>query len=134
MRIRADAGLRNDESNVPRETVVSPSVPSRFCAGSNASAGLIRRARNSSRLDVLSASGDDKLIPHVVWQNLHPLLETDSQRLLTLLDSDDLRKSPAIAPLMPRIVDRVVATRDPGSIVALVNLLIGEAKSDPSTL
>jgi putative heme-binding domain-containing protein len=85
-------------------------------------------------LDVLSASGDDKLIPRVVWQNLHPLLETDSQRLLTLLDADNLRKSPAIAPLMPRVVDRIVATHDPESIVALVNLLIGEAKSDPATL
>src|SRR5204862_1817428 len=28
-------------------------------------------------LDVLAHCGDDKLIPHIVWQNLHPLLEKD---------------------------------------------------------
>ena len=25
-------------------------------------------------VEVLANAGDDKLIPHIVWQNLHPLL------------------------------------------------------------
>ena len=85
-------------------------------------------------LDVLNASGEDQLIPHVVWQNLHPLLEEHSGRFLELIANDDFKQSPAIAALMPRVIDRVLGGRHPAAIGALVNLLVSEAKSDPAGL
>ncbi len=35
-------------------------------------------------LQVLSACGEDKLIPAIVWQNLHPLLEENADRFLRI--------------------------------------------------
>src|SRR5262249_46802864 len=35
-------------------------------------------------LDVLASCGEDKLIPAIVWQNLHPLLEDQADSLLQL--------------------------------------------------
>ena len=85
-------------------------------------------------LDVLTASGDDKLIPHVVWQNLHPLLEDHSGRFLQWIATDEFKQSPAIAILMPRVIDRVLGGRHPAAIAALVNLLVSETKSDRGDL
>jgi putative heme-binding domain-containing protein len=38
-------------------------------------------------VDVLATCGHDKIIPAIVWSNLHPLLETDGARFVTLLKS-----------------------------------------------
>jgi hypothetical protein len=85
-------------------------------------------------LDVLVASGDDKLIPHVVWQNLHPLLEDGGQHYLELTAEEPYKQSPAVAALMPRVIDRVLGGRHAASIGALVQSLAAEAASDPATL
>jgi putative heme-binding domain-containing protein len=85
-------------------------------------------------LEVLARSGDDKLIPHVVWQNLHPLLEDQSQRFLRLIAHNDLRHSPALVAMMPRVIDRVVGGRHPESIAALVAVLSDEATLEPQGL
>jgi putative membrane-bound dehydrogenase-like protein len=74
----------------------------------------------STLLDVLREAGDDKLIPHIVWQNLHPLLETQSDKFLERLKADGL--NPNLAGLMPRVVDRLLAAPkvDPGIIGSLL--------------
>jgi putative heme-binding domain-containing protein len=84
-------------------------------------------------LEVLLVSGDDKLIPHVVWQNLHPLLEDGGGRYLELAASGKYQH-PAIAALMPRVIDRVLGSRHAPSIAALVQSLAAEVGSDPATL
>src|SRR4029077_6157516 len=38
--------------------------------------------------DVLAHCGQDKLIPSIAWNNLHPLLETESARFVSLLKLD----------------------------------------------
>ena len=58
-------------------------------------------------LDVLSNSADDKLIPHIVWQNLHPLLEANTDQFLKDL-ADGYLKSKPVTDLMPRVVDRIL--------------------------
>jgi putative membrane-bound dehydrogenase-like protein len=75
--------------------------------------------------DVLTHCGDDKLIPHIVWQNLHPLLEKDGERFLTLAAKADLAKSPGLAKVLPRAVDRILGnpTGDPTAVVAFINKL-----------
>ena len=76
-------------------------------------------------LDVLNHSGDDKLIPHVVWQNLHPLLEDHADEFLGILEKTDLGKSPQLAALMPRVTDRILGRKqtDPALIAGLFGVL-----------
>jgi hypothetical protein len=38
--------------------------------------------------DVLAHCGQDKLIPSIAWNNLHPLLETDGMRFVSLITSE----------------------------------------------
>ncbi len=38
---------------------------------------------------IASGCGDDPLIPHIVWQNLLPLLETQSGRFVAAVDAGD---------------------------------------------
>jgi putative membrane-bound dehydrogenase-like protein len=58
---------------------------------------------------VLANAGDDKLIPHIVWQNLHPLLATDSDAFLAEVKKYDLKATPSLAKILPRAVERIAA-------------------------
>src|SRR5439155_23194446 len=64
--------------------------------------------------DVLAHCGQDKLIPSIAWNNLHPLLETDAARFVSWIVSQGrparparIQKnlSPALAALAPRVVE-----------------------------
>lgn len=83
-------------------------------------------------LAVLSACGEDKLIPVIVWQNLHPLLEERAGELLARVEKLELSKSPNLALLMPRIVERILARRqnDAGIAVALLGMLVTGKNAD----
>ncbi len=58
-------------------------------------------------LTVLSACGDDPLIPHIVWQNLHPRLPQQAERLLELVESIDLEKAPGLAAMLPKVAEKL---------------------------
>lgn len=62
-------------------------------------------------VDVLAHAGDDKLIPHIVWQNLHPMLETQPDAFLAELERIDFEKSPAVAAILPRAAERILARK-----------------------
>jgi putative heme-binding domain-containing protein len=78
-------------------------------------------------VDVLAHCGQDRLIPLIVWPNLHPLLEDQGGRFARLAAGVDLRSVPALAKLLPRAVERVLGRRPPDTAVAaeLVGLLVG---------
>jgi putative membrane-bound dehydrogenase-like protein len=59
-------------------------------------------------VDVLAHSGDDEVIAHVVWQNLHPLLEERSGEFLKLAKNHDLKQTPNLAKIMPRVTERIL--------------------------
>ena len=89
-------------------------------------------------VDVLTHCGQDKLVPAIVWPNLHPLLETESPRFISLLKSavgSQDRSSPALAPalvtLMPRVVERMLSANIPSaeSVVALLEFAVQSAGS-----
>jgi putative membrane-bound dehydrogenase-like protein len=77
-------------------------------------------------MQALDACGDDPLIPHIVWQNLHPLLEDHAGEFLKEVEKADLSKARNLVRLMPRVVDRVLGRKqgDPALIAALVGLLL----------
>ncbi len=79
-------------------------------------------------LTVLSQAQNDKLIPHIVWQNLHPLLETQSTKFLDAVSSTH---DPNLASLLPRAVDRMLAVpnNDPAVFAGLVKTLLDKKES-----
>jgi putative membrane-bound dehydrogenase-like protein len=62
-------------------------------------------------IKVLATCGDDKLIPNIVWQNLHPMLETNGDRFMKLAKEYDLKKTPNLAKLMVRVTERLLARK-----------------------
>jgi putative heme-binding domain-containing protein len=85
-------------------------------------------------LGVLKNSGEDKLIPHIVWQNLHPLLQDHAEQFLDALAPINLGKHPAVANLMPRVVERLLDRRkkEPGQIVRLFGMLQKSPATHPA--
>ena len=76
-------------------------------------------------LQTLDNCGDDRLIPHVVWQNLHPLLEDHADEFVGIVEKTDLGKSHQLAALMPRVTERLLGRKqaDPALIVRLFGVL-----------
>lgn len=62
-------------------------------------------------VDVLEHCGQDKIIPAIVWANLHPLLETQAKQFASLLKPAAL--TPGISTLLPHAVERILAARQP---------------------
>jgi putative membrane-bound dehydrogenase-like protein len=83
-------------------------------------------------LDILARCGDDKVIPHIVWQNLHPLLVKDGDRFLALAAKVDLGRAPGLAQVLPRAVDRILGnpSGDPAAVVKFIDKLATEGKSE----
>ena len=86
-------------------------------------------------VDVLAHCRHDKLIPAIVWPNLHPLLETNGARFAELalkvpdLQYQPLPRSPEVWPLppalvtlMPHIIERVLSATPPNSKAAALLL------------
>jgi putative membrane-bound dehydrogenase-like protein len=84
--------------------------------------------------DVLTHAGDDKLIPHIVWQNLHPLLEKEGDRFLALAAKSDIASVPGLAKVLPRAVDCILgnAAGDPTPVSRFVEKLISKDPADPT--
>jgi putative membrane-bound dehydrogenase-like protein len=82
---------------------------------------------------VLAGQKPDPLLPHIVWQNLHPLLEDQAERFVRLVDRGDLAKSPDLVALLPRAFDRLLACRepDPRSVASLLAVILRTAPTDP---
>ncbi|HVX14560.1 MAG TPA: PVC-type heme-binding CxxCH protein [Pirellulales bacterium] len=83
---------------------------------------------------ILIGAGDDRLIPQIVWQNLHPLLENESEKLLAHIKRTRLSEQPKLAMLMPRIVERVLgrANFDPRPVTMLLDALLANDGADPA--
>ncbi|MFM9114721.1 MAG: HEAT repeat domain-containing protein, partial [Planctomycetota bacterium] len=60
---------------------------------------------------VLAQAGDDPIIPQVVWQNLHPLLETNSDGFLAIVKQYDLKQTPNLTKILPRATERILAAK-----------------------
>lgn len=76
-------------------------------------------------LDALAHSGNDPVLMRVVWQNLHPFLETNADLFVRLIEEPTTKNNAALMEMMPRIVDRLVGRKefDPQSISQLIGLL-----------
>jgi len=82
-------------------------------------------------VDVLAYCGEDKLIPSIVWPNLHPLVAQESDRFLRLAGRVDLKTAPALAKLLPRVVERLLSEQNmPASSIGHLIALLVERDAD----
>ena len=83
-------------------------------------------------IDVASACGQDELIPHIVWQNLHPLLEKQGERFSTALERVGDNPGPGLLVLLPRALERLMSGAQPDAIAvtALLKRLITSRQSN----
>ncbi len=81
---------------------------------------------------ILAHSGDDPLIPHIVWQNLHPMLGPEGDVFAQQITPARLKESPALVGLMPRVMERLLARKhsDPAAVTTLLKTLIGVGTGD----
>lgn len=77
-------------------------------------------------LDVLSNCGDDKLIPHIVWQNLQPHLEDGAATFVDRVAQRGPRQQTNFGQILPRVVERILARKkfDAAPVARLIELLI----------
>jgi putative heme-binding domain-containing protein len=77
-------------------------------------------------MDVLSHCGQDRLIPLIVWPNLHPLLEEQSERFTRLATGINRSSAPSLLKLLPRAIERILASRQANTdvVAPLLNLLM----------
>jgi putative heme-binding domain-containing protein len=62
-------------------------------------------------VDVLSNSGDDPLIPHIVWNNLLPLMENRGNTLVARLSTTHFERNSVFAELGSRVFERLLSAR-----------------------
>lgn len=74
---------------------------------------------------VLAESGDDALIPHIVWQNVEPLLEDHAEEFIAALKKRVNKHVGGFEDMTPHLVDRVLAIDDvpPRAIAEFAKLL-----------
>ncbi len=102
-------------------------VAARKIKGIDASSVLFR---------VLNSSGDDKLIPHIVWQNLHPLLEEDTASFVAAAKQPAFLKSPYAAEFLPRAAERILGRKkfEASAVAGLVEITRDAAPKDAQRL
>ncbi len=85
--------------------------------------------------EVLANAGDDKLIPHIVWQNLHPLLEERGDEFLKLVATTKLGDAPVMEQFLPRVIDRILGASkpNPDAVASLVAMLSEGKNAKPKS-
>ena len=61
---------------------------------------------------LLANTSGDKLLPHIVWQNLHPRLESQADTFVETLKHGSHLKSKPVADLMPRVAERILGRQN----------------------
>ena len=77
-------------------------------------------------INALRWDQNDPILSQVVWQNLHPHLETNADEFVELLKGPETKRSSSLIAMMPRIIDRLLGRKkfDPKPVAAVVSLLI----------
>ncbi|HJT31362.1 MAG TPA: PVC-type heme-binding CxxCH protein [Pirellulales bacterium] len=88
--------------------------------------------------EALEHAGDDKLIPAIVWQNLHPLLEEQSERFVALVRERRCfrgAKDDIVEAIMPQVVERLLgrASGDVWLVASLVKMLVEAGQTEAAS-
>lgn len=81
--------------------------------------------------DALSVAQDDAVLSRLVWQNLHPYLESHADQFITQLSRPAMKENVALMSLTPRVVDRLLGRKQYDSTpIARVLELLADWKPD----
>jgi putative heme-binding domain-containing protein len=80
--------------------------------------------------DILTHSGNDRLIPHIVWNNLKPRLSS-GERVEQFFKSVHLQNAPGMTRMLPHVVDFVLDQNGKTDAASLVGLafVLNQSKS-----
>jgi putative membrane-bound dehydrogenase-like protein len=86
--------------------------------------------------DILLEHRNDKLIPHIVWQNLHPLLEKNPAPFLVVAKQPEFLRSPQAAEFLPRAAERILGRKkfEASAVAGLVEITRDAAPKDAQRL
>ena len=62
--------------------------------------------------DALRRESYDPIIPQIVWQNLHPYLESHAAKFINQIENPDARHNLGLIKMLPRIIDRSLSCKD----------------------
>ncbi|MFQ5733934.1 MAG: dehydrogenase, partial [Planctomycetaceae bacterium] len=124
---------------------VTPDIRKRIVAMAKDNSPIVKRevaiaSRKVSAIDavavltdVLRHSGKDKLIPHIVWNNLKPLFDRHGSDFVSGIAHIDFEMNPRVGEMMSYVVDRVLSEKDvdAGRILQVASTL-GDHKSKAS--
>ena len=68
-------------------------------------------------LDVEQTSYEDPLIPQIVWQNLHPMLEDRQLDIVRRFETARRPTIPSFSPLAPHAIEKLLAGPEPDAKV-----------------
>ena len=122
--VRASGNLRRVEPSVRDQVIAlandaSPDVQLHVAIASRKIEGIEPVALLTA---IASTCGNDSLIPHIVWQNLLPLLETQSRQFMTYVDRIGEKPGPGLIAILPRALERLLQLPKPDA-KAISNLL-----------
>ena len=85
--------------------------------------------------EIIAKGDDDPLVPRIVWQNLHPLLDTRAADFITLLSATGLEQAPRLSAILPRVIERLLggAKPQPDPAAFVLGKLLG-ARQDGEVL
>jgi len=124
---KVDIAVRDKVAALVKDT--SPDVKLQIAIAARKVAGLDAAPL---LVEALATCGDDKLIPNIVWQNLHPLMAENGSRIAELFEKADLKASPNLVAILPRTIERLLGNKKPDvtSVVALVSILAEGKNAD----
>lgn len=85
-------------------------------------------------VDVLAQAGEDPLVPRIVWQNLHPLLPSQTDQFSAAIAALQDDKPATVLAILPRAADRLLASEKPDTVAVtqLVSLLLNTSAAETS--
>ncbi len=135
--VRAMTNMHGRDEACHMRAIDMASDPSRDVQLQVAIAARKLKPANSVRilLNVLANCGDDKLIPQIVWQNLHPSLEGGAAAFVEEIARRTPEEKANLELILPRAVERLLAqkTHDTAAVVKLLDLLLDGKVADEKT-
>jgi putative membrane-bound dehydrogenase-like protein len=132
--VRATTSLKQLDNIVRDKALALTTDPSRDVQLQVAIAAKKLAPANPSSvlLAVLANWANDKLIPHIVWQNLQPTLEQNAASFVEQVAQRKPAERTNFALIIPRAVERMLGRKefDATPIVKMIDLLTGADGSD----
>ena len=135
--VRAAGNQRQVDADVSKQVVaaVEDSSPDVVLQAAIAAGKLDRVDPLPLWIRALEHAGDDKLIPHIVWQNLHPRLEDGGEQFLAIVARQKLAEAPHLAALLPRVFERLLGAAQPNArAISGLLAMLAEGPNAQSTL